>query len=119
MADQLPITPQQLQALIINTVNAAVANLNVPAEPAGPPGPSGPQGPQGHDESSSNDSGPERWNPGDISFFDPFYEGKSTKSAAPIEHTEKKTYFRNIHLFVERAKEIATIKGGETVRNNL
>lgn len=119
MADQLPMTPQQLQALIINAVNAAVANLNVPAGPAGPPGPSGPQGPQGHDGSSSNDSGPGRWNPGDVGFFDPFYEGKSAGSAAPIEHTGKETYFRDIHLFVERAKEMATIKGGETVRNNL
>ena len=61
----------------------------------------------------------ERWNAGDVGFYDPLHEGKSVSSASPIEHTGKDTFFRDVDLFIERAKEVATVKGGEMVRNNL
>ena len=36
-----------------------------------------------------------------------------------MEHTSKETYFRNIYLFLERARDIASIKGYKLVRTNL
>ena len=47
------------------------------------------------------------------------YNGKSAVTGNLIEHAGKDTYFRNIHLFVERAKDLATTKGEELVRQNL
>ena len=120
MADQVPMTPEQLQAFITNAVNAAVANLNRAPNPGPsgtPPGsPSGGTSANRHDQ-ERHDKG--RWNAGDVGFFDPHYEGKTAETGSPIEHTGKETFFRDFHLFIERAKEVATIKGGEMVRNNL
>lgn len=46
-----------------------------------------------------------RWNANDLGFFDSHYDGKTVHSGAPpIEHTDKNTYFRNVHLFLNRAK---------------
>ena len=120
MADQIPMTADQLRAFITDTVNAAVANLNPNFGPPnhGPPNPGTPPGPPengnlpGHTDRN-------KWNAGDVGFYDPNYEGKSVGSASPIEHTGKETYFRDVHLFIERAKELAAVKGGEMVRNNL
>ena len=61
-----------------------------------------------------------RWIPGEVGFFDPMYDGKSVSSGAPaLEHTGKDTYFRNVHLFIERADEHVSLKGEEVVKNNL
>lgn len=81
----------------------------------GPPGPPGPPGPAG----TGTGGGTERWHTGDVGFFDPIYNGKSAVTGNLIEHTGKDIYFRNIHLFVERAKDVATTKGKELVRQNL
>ena len=61
-----------------------------------------------------------RWNPSDVGFFHPMYDDKSVDSGAPaMEHTSKETYFRDVHLFLERARDTASIKGYELVRTNL
>jgi len=93
-----------------------IASL-VAAPPAGPPGPPGPQGPQGP-QSDSTASATSKWNAGDLGFFDPMYNGKSASTGSSLEHASKETYFRDIHLFIERAKDLATIKGA-MVRENL
>ncbi len=36
-----------------------------------------------------------------------------------MQYAEKDTYFRNVHLFIDRVKNIAVIKSVEVVRNNL
>lgn len=36
-----------------------------------------------------------------------------------MEHTRKETYFRDVYFFIERAKNLALVKGGELVCNNL
>ena len=45
-----------------------------------------------------------RWNTHDLEFFDLNYDDKTIYIVVLIEHTNKNTYFRNIHLFLDRAK---------------
>ncbi len=52
---------------------------------------------------------PDRWNAADLGFFDPSYEGKTLATAEPMQHSGKDTFFRDIHLFIDRAKDIAVI----------
>ena len=63
---------------------------------------------------------PARWNTQEIGFFDPQYDGKTVYSeTAPIEHTGKNTYFRDVHLFLNHAKQFVSIKKAEVVCENL
>lgn len=75
-----------------------------------------PQMPQNTVQTTQSDS---RWNAADLGFFDPLYDGKSTATGNAIEHSGKDTYFRDIHIFIERIRDIAQIKGDLIVRNNL
>lgn len=47
------------------------------------------------------------------------YDGKSTSNGSALEHTGKETYFRDVHLFIERARDLAVVKGAALVRENL
>lgn len=48
------------------------------------------------------------------------YDDKSVSSdTPPMEHTGKETYFRDVHLFLEHARDVAGVKGDELVRTNL
>ena len=47
------------------------------------------------------------------------YDGKFVKNEMVIEHIGKETYFYDVHLFVERARDIAVIKNVEMIRENL
>jgi hypothetical protein len=68
---------------------------------------------------SSFDSRPDRWNAVDLGFFDLTYDGKIVATDEFIQHAGKDTYFRDVHLFVDRAKDIALAKEAKTIRNNL
>ena len=86
---------------------------------SGPPGERGPPGLNGLDATVGN-AQPSRWNPSDVGFFNPMYEDKSIASgASPMEHTPKETYFRDVHIFLEHARDVASIKGEELVRTNI
>jgi hypothetical protein len=61
----------------------------------------------------------DRWNATDLKFFDSAYEEKIIATAKSIQHADKNTYFRDVHLFIDRAKDIVLIKDHDTVRNNL
>ena len=102
---------QRTIAEIVRQVLAAQS-----ASSSGPQGPSGEPGPPGLDGAGN---GTTRWNAGDLGFFDPLYDGKSASNSEAITHTGKDTYFRDVHLFIERAKDLATVKGAELVRDNL
>lgn len=67
----------------------------------------------------SNSSNTSRFNPGDIGFFDPFYDNKSIDTGSRIEYTGKETFFRDIIIFINRNKDISRTKGTELVRSNL
>ena len=60
-----------------------------------------------------------RWNAAEIEFFDPLYDEKSAATENAIEHSEKDIYFRNVHVFIEKVKDMTQIKDDILIRNNL
>ena len=97
-------------------LRAMMAEFRVP----GPPGAPGDPGPQGEPGPASNaNGGTDRFNPDDVGYFDPFYESKSVDTAPAIEHTGKSTFFRDIHVFIDRVKDVVRAKGDTLLRQNL
>jgi hypothetical protein len=47
------------------------------------------------------------------------YDNKSTFTEEFIEHVDKNTYFRNVHLFLKRVKDVIRVKDVNQVRENL
>lgn len=47
------------------------------------------------------------------------YDKKLIKIDEIIKHADKNTYFRNVDLFIEKAKDIAIIQENQHVRDNL
>ena len=85
--------------------------------PLGPPGPPGPpeiEGPAGIN--AQGGAGPGRFIPGDVGFFNPHYDGKSSDTASGTEHAGKDTYFRNIHAFIDRINDVSRVKGAELIQ---
>ena len=64
-------------------------------------------------------SAADRWNAQDVGFFDPYYENKTIATGGPVTHSGKDTFFRDVHLFVSRIKDIAAVKNAKLVRKNL
>ena len=60
-----------------------------------------------------------RWNVSEVEFFDSLYDEKSIKTSEVMKHAEKNTYFRDVHLFIKRAKDISMIQRNQHVRDNL
>ncbi len=56
---------------------------------------------------TTSESRAKRWITSDIEFFDSMYENKSALTKEFIEHAEKNIYFRNVHFFLERVKNVA------------
>ena len=50
-----------------------------------------------------------RWYAADLGFFNPDYNGKIIAMKEAIEHARKDTIFRDVYLFIERAKDIAAV----------
>ena len=61
----------------------------------------------------------DRWNLGDIGFFDPNYENKSASTDQAIEHAGKDTYYRNVHVFIEKVKKMTIVLKIDQIRRNL
>ena len=62
--------------------------------------------------------GREKWVPQEIGYFDPFYDQKTTVTGGPIEHAGKNIHFRNVHVLINRMKNMVIIKGDKLVRNS-
>ena len=71
------------------------------------------------EEEVTNDNVIPRFLSSDIEFFDSFYDNKSSNIGVEIEYIEKKIYFKDITMFINRIKNIARVKGVELLRNNL
>ena len=70
-------------------------------------------------EANADDSTP-KWNFTELNFYDFNYDDKTLNNDdASMKHAGKNIYFRNIHLFVTKIKEIAMIKKNQLIRNNL
>lgn len=109
MAGQM--TPQELRDFITSAVNAVVQNLNLSS---GPPGEQGSQGPPGNDGVGNKNGSPPQLKADDIGFFDPAFEGEG-----PIANSGRHTFYRDVYAFVDRLKDIATIKSSDKVREVL
>ena len=71
-------------------------------------------------ESADNDiGGTERFNPDNVDYFDSFYESKFIDTIFAIEHINKSTFFRDIHVFVDRVKNVIRVKSDTLLRQNL
>ena len=68
---------------------------------------------------AATQSNNDRFVPSLIGFFDPFYDSKSANTAPAMEHAGKDTYFRDIHVFLDRLYDIVATKGAQVVRDNL
>ena len=68
-------------------------------------------------EFNNNDTS--RWNAANFDFFDFFYNGKSANIDNVIKHINKNIYFRDVRFFIERARDVITIKNVELIRENL
>ncbi len=60
-----------------------------------------------------------RWNSTEVKFFDSMYNDKFMHTDDSLKHSGKKTYFRDVHLFIECIKNILHIKDANLVRTNL
>ena len=60
-----------------------------------------------------------RWNASEVEFFDSLYDEKSINIDQVMKHAKKNTYFRNVHFFIEKIKNIAIIQSEQHIRNNL
>ena len=88
------------------------------SRPPGGPGPPGPDPPLVN-ENAAPYSHSRPWNAKELGFFDDNYGGKTVHTGgAAIEHVDSRAIFRDIHLFLERAKDLATTRGA-AVRENL
>ena len=56
------------------------------------------------------------FNSDDVNYFDPFYESKFIDTTLAIEHIDKSIFFRDIHIFVDRVKNVARVKGDTLLR---
>jgi hypothetical protein len=61
----------------------------------------------------------DKWITSDIEFFDLMYDNKSTFTEEFIKHVEKNIYFRDVHLFLKRVKNVTRVKNVNQVRENL
>ena len=62
--------------------------------------------------------GTERFIFQDVNFFDPFYDGKSINTGFAMEHAGKDTYFRDVHVFIDKIIDVSRTKN-DVVRQNL
>ncbi len=71
------------------------------------------------DDSSDNKNVNDCWNSSDLEYFDSMYDDKFVSTESALKHMSKNTYFKDIHLFLERAKEMMILKTDELIWINL
>ena len=61
-----------------------------------------------------------KWNSTDLDFFDFFYDDKFLINEINfIVNIDKNIYFRDVHLFIVRFKEMTFIRNEQLIKNNL
>ena len=107
----LPVMDQaQIQQMITAAVQAAIQALPRQQGPPGPPGPAGPPG-------TSNGSTGGGWQAADLGYFDPMLD--KSYGEGEVVTVGKDVYYRSVILFVERIKDLASVKGATLVRSNV
>lgn len=70
-------------------------------------------------DNNNNHDNYNKWNSFKIDFFDFMYDNKPLITAEFIKYIEKNIYFRDVHLFINRIKNMIVCKNLELLRNNL
>ena len=68
---------------------------------------------------SINRSQKKQWNLNLIDFFDFIYDNKSTIIDNSIDNVDKKTYYRDVNLFIDKIKNIIEIDDSNVFKQNL
>ena len=71
------------------------------------------------DDSSDNENVNDCWNSSDLEYFDSMYDDRFVSTESASKHTSKNMYFRDVHLFLEREKEMMILKTDELIQINL
>ena len=72
------------------------------------------------DQNDDNIDNNIKWNSANLDFFDSYYDDKSlTNEISSIVNIDKNTYFRDVHLFIVRAKKMTFTRDEQLIRNNL
>lgn len=106
----------RIQTMIDNALATALNRLtqteqaNGQQGPQGEPGPPGPAGPAGN-------GGTAGWNAADMGYFDLHLDKLYGESE--IVSVGKDIYYRNVILFVERIRDLASVKGAALIRSNI
>ena len=61
----------------------------------------------------------EAWNSQKINYFDSFYDSKIVVIEENMKHFDKNIFFRDVHNFIDRIKNMIIIKNDKLIRNNL
>ena len=78
------------------------------------------ESPKSSDQDDENIDNNIKWNSANLDFFDSYYDDKSLASeTSSIVNTEKNTYFRDVHLFIVRAKKMTFTRDEQLIKNNL
>ena len=104
--------PRQPDNSIADQLRAALADPGIRENLRGPPGERGEPG-----EAVEGNPGT-RWNAGEVGFFDPNLS-TAEYGAGPMVFKGDKTYFRDVHLFIDRAKDVGALRGWQMVKDNL
>jgi GTP:adenosylcobinamide-phosphate guanylyltransferase len=60
-----------------------------------------------------------RWNFADIDFFDSNFDEKFAFTNEALIHADKNTYYKDVHVFVERIKKMIIVLELDMIRKNL
>ena len=61
----------------------------------------------------------QRYNSMNLEFFNSNYDNKSINTDKAIKHHEKNTYFKNVHLFVNKIRNMINSRDFQFIKNNL
>ena len=113
---------------MMNKIQKMIFNTQRAPDSQGQRGPQSSQGIQGSQEEQETqgdlninavDGSGNRWHADDVGFFDSYYEGKSSSFDSALEYAGKDIIFRNIHVFIDRVKDVTESKKWKIIRDNL
>jgi hypothetical protein len=56
-----------------------------------------------------------RWVATNLEFFDSIYDEKILATTKSMQHAKKNTFFKDVHLFIDRVKNFVMIKNYDSV----
>lgn len=119
--DMAPLTNEQLDQ-IRAIVQEVVGSIQPPTGPPGPRGAAGPVGPPGPAGADGNGGGGGlgHFRPQEIGYFQPDLEKlDKEKESGDYAYVGSDTYIRDVQVFVDRARDVAGLRGENVVISSL